>query len=158
MIRSVGALLLLLCAALWGIERGRREKTALRIIAELVNFIEYTREQISNFRTPLLRIYSEYCCEARELEDFFSALRRNDTENAVGLLSERIPKSAYREASLFFSSLGGGYSEGQESLCIAAKARLERIGEEMRESLGEKLRMYRLLPLLLAASLVILLI
>ena len=62
----LGASFFVLSAFIWGRERGLMETEALRLTEGILEFIEYTEEQISTFRTPLLRIYDEFFNEALE--------------------------------------------------------------------------------------------
>ena len=58
----------------------------------------------------------------------------------------------------FADRLGAGYEESQLALCTYTASSLEQSAAEQEQAMGEKLKLYRLLPALAAASAVILLI
>ncbi len=153
-----GAVLFSLAAFLWGRERGRKEEEKLKLLESLISFVTYTEEQITNFKTPLSRIYQDFSDAYLEKEGFVAILRKNGAESAVETLKGKICDSSYKDVSEFAKGLGAGYSEGQKKLCDTTLKRLEKAQKELKESLSERVRMYRLLPVLLAASVIILLI
>jgi hypothetical protein len=79
-------------------------------------------------------------------------------EKATEVLRGKISESAYKDVKVFSKGLGGGYSEGQKKLCEITQKRLEKVLKDQKSSLAERVRMYRLLPVLIAASVIILLI
>ena len=154
----LGAILCSLAAFFWGRERGRLEEEKILIIEGLIFFVTYTEEQITNFKTPLHRIYSDFCEPTLEKIGFISLLQNSGIEKAVEILNGRLSESSYKEVAAFAKGLGGGYSEGQKKLCEITEKRLEKMLKEQKASLSERVRMYRLLPVLIAASVIILLI
>ncbi|MBE6588484.1 MAG: hypothetical protein E7647_08770 [Ruminococcaceae bacterium] len=153
-----GALLLCAAAFLWGRERGRLEEEKLSLLLGFISFVEYTKEQITVFKTPLDRIFSDYCSKELEGMGFIKVLREKGATDAVKLLQGKIPEEAFLEGVQFCSLLGGGYTEGQKKLCEVTLARLEKTADELRALIPGRVRMYRLLPVLIAASVIILLI
>lgn len=158
MTAALGALLFALSAFIWGREKGRQEEEKILLLEALLSFVSYTEEQITNFKTPLSRIYLDFSDPGLERIGFIEALREKGAEAAVEALKGKIPDSSYKDALNFAGGLGKGYSEGQKKLCDITLKRLEVATSELKANLSERVRMYRLLPVLVAASLIILLI
>ena len=158
MIKIFGALLFSLAAYFWGRERGRSEEEKILILEALIFFVDYTQEEITNFKTPLFRIYSDFDNPILQKIGFISLLRNEGVEKATEVLCGKISESAYKDVKVFAKGLGGGYSEGQKKLCEITQKRLEKVLKDQKSSLAERVRMYRLLPVLIAASVIILLI
>ena len=154
----IGASMLFLSCLLWGIERGRRERERLLAIEGLMAFVSYTEEQISTFRTPLNKIYKDFSNKYLDRCGFTSLLSEKGLDVALGSLQRVLSAEVMAEAYSFAASLGGGYSEGQQSLCRYTLSRLEGEKQRLSEGLSEKIKMYRLLPILFAACIIILLI
>lgn len=154
----VGALFLTVAAFVWGRERCKREREKLLALEGLIAFVSYADEQISTFRTPLARIYNDFSNEYFEKSGFLLTMSEKGLESALEHLEGILPSEAMKEARIFASSLGGGFCEGQSALCKYTEKRLEQEATTLRDSLPERLKMYRLLPILFAASVIILLI
>lgn len=153
-----GALIFALSAFFWGREKARHEEEKILLLASLISFVAYTEEQITNFKTPLAGIYLDFSDPCLEKIGFIEALRKNGAEAAIEALKGKIPEGSYKDALAFAGGLGRGYSEGQKKLCDITLKRLEKTVEELKADLSERVRMYRLLPVLVAASVIILLI
>lgn len=154
----LGAIIIIAAAFIWGRERANKEEEKLAILEGLLRFILYVKEEIVSFKTPLARIVEVFSDDALEKSGFSLFLKNHGVVGAEQVLFGKIPKEAYGELSLFLKNLGGGYSEGQSALCDVVYSRLERSRDELSLTLSNRIRMYRLLPVLLAASVVILLI
>ena len=90
----LGAILCSLAAFFWGRERGRLEEEKILILEGLISFIAYTEEQITNFKTPLYRIYSDFCEPTLEKIGFISLLQNSGIEKAVEILKGRLSESS----------------------------------------------------------------
>ena len=75
MTKIFGALLFSLAAYFWGRERGRSEEEKILILEALIFFVDYTQEEITNFKTPLFRIYSDFDNPILHKIGFISLLR-----------------------------------------------------------------------------------
>ena len=147
----------MLCAFFYGLEMSRSEKYSLVLTKALCDFVKFTGQHIENFRTPLPRIYGDYFDESLEREGFCEILCRKGLSEALLLIRNKIPVEVFSEMEKFSLSIGAGYEKGQADLCTYTAQRLENIIQERQEKLSSRLRMCRLLPLLLALSLVLLL-
>jgi len=155
---ALGAGATLAAAISWGMEKCKAENREIGIIEGLCSLAEYAGEQIEIFRSPLGRIYSDFSNAALEREGFLNYLENGDAEGAIDTLKDKVGDEVLGITLSFLQSLGGGYEKGQSALCKSTASRLERILEDKNSLLSEKLKMYRLLPLLIAGSVIILLI
>ena len=158
MTKIFGALLFSIAAYFWGREKGRLEEEKILILEALISFVAYTEEEITNFKTPLFRIYSEFHDSCLDKIGFIPLLRSEGIEKAKDVLKGKISESSFKDVSAFAKGLGGGYSEGQKKLCEITLKRLEKSVKDLKVSLAERVRMYRLLPILISVSVIILLI
>ena len=158
MVSVIGGAVLVICAFYYGIEKSRAEKNSLLLIEALYSFVLHIGQQIETFRTPLPKIYEEYFNEHLEKEGFLQALCERDLFEALLTIRHKLPKDVFFQMESFSRSIGGGYEKEQTDLCGYTAKRLEESMLERRELLGSRLKMYRLLPLLLALCVVILLL
>lgn len=158
MIKIIGAVLLCACSFFWGMEKSREAKSKLLYMEGLIEFVKYTGEQISLFKAPLPKIFESFSNEELKACGFTDALKTGGASVAVKTLKGNIPNDCYTEAENFAKALGNGYCEGQTELCRLTILHLSEHLEKLNESLPGKVRVYRMLPILLAASVVILLI
>lgn len=154
----VGALLFLMAAFLWGRERGKREAQTLYLAEGLYSLADYTQARINSFRTPLFRIFNDFSNGFLEECGFIKSLREEGIVFAVGSIADELPDEVREDVLSFAAGLGGGYCEEQVELCRYTKERLLCFIENAKNTLPARLRMYRLLPVLLASTLIILLI
>lgn len=152
-----GAAMIGTAALFIGREKSEKEVKRLRILEGLLSFISYTEEEIKNFKTPLSQIFEGFSNDVLLECGFILTLRSSGALEAVRYVLPYLSESAARELQSFARGLGGGYTEGQSALCEVTLARLSREAEEIRENLSERVRMYRLIPMLIAASVIILL-
>lgn len=153
-----GAALVIMAAVGWGLERSRAEKERLLILEGLISFVRYAKEQITLFKRPLSGIFESFTNEALERDGFLEILRRDGAYSAACHVRCRLSREDSDTFLQFSRDLGGGYSEGQEALCSLCEKRLSESAEKLKALLPGKLRLYRLIPVLLASSVIILLI
>ena len=154
----LGAVLLGAVSLWWGLEKSREEEKRLHILMGLAAFCRYVGEEIKAYRTPLFKIFSDFENDALSEAGFISLLRNEGITAAVSSLEGITDREVQRELLHFAGELGGGDTESQQTLCTLTLERLERALEEFRLSYTERKRMYKLLPLLLGASVIILLL
>ncbi len=145
-----------MCALLFGMEKSRREREKLKIAEGLLAFVVYVGRQIESFKTPLGRIYSDFYDEGLDALGFCSILQSEGLTDALKKIEDKIPEALAKEMYSFSKGIGAGYEKGQAELCSYTAKVIESSVKSIKEELGDKVRMYRLLPLLLVLSLVIL--
>ena len=158
MISALGGIVLLMCAFSYGIERSRVEREYLLLTEALADFVMYIGQQIETFRTPLYKIYEEYSNERFEKEIFFEVLRAKGFYEALLSIRDKLPRDVFSVLEKFSRAIGAGYEKGQAELCAYTVEGLKKMILERKERYDSRMRMYRLLPLLLALSFVILLL
>ena len=154
----MGAAFVFFCLLFWGNEKTKKEKKKLVVIEGLYSFVSYTSEQIKLFKAPLSHIYKSFTNEELENTGFLQCLCDNGWESACERISVYLTKETESDMKTFFQGIGAGYCESQISLCAMTLSCLERQIDSMRSTLPSKLKMYRVLPILLALSVIILLI
>ena len=158
MIKIAGGVILILCAVLWGRERCAALRKRCEITAALGAFVRYTGERIGSFRDPLDVIFAAYSDKCLEECGFLPVLRESGALAAAKTLSASLTEKDARTFISFADRLGGGYEESQLALCTYTASSLEQSAAGQEQAMGEKLKLYRLLPALAAVSAVILLI
>lgn len=158
MIKIAGGVILILCAVLWGRECCAALRKRCEITAALGAFVRYTGERIGSFRDPLDVIFAAYSDKCLEECGFLPVLRESGALAAAKTLSASLTEKDARTFISFADRLGGGYEESQLALCTYTASSLEQSAAGQEQAMGEKLKLYRLLPALAAASAVILLI
>lgn len=154
----LGAVIVLLATGYWGYDKCKKEKEALMILQGLVSFCDYTEMHIRLFRTPLYDIFEKFSDEYLEDIGFISCLKSGKRDDALNSVSTLLHESGIKVLEEFLLQIGTGYEEDQRALCVYTSEQLRSIEKDLREKLPQKLRMYKLLPILLACSVIILLI
>lgn len=158
MLKLAGAVLVFVAASLYG--RGLCEKTKkkLALLEALEDFISYIGESIETLRLPLGRIFEDYHNAFLEEIGFMELLRRDGLAVAICSIEKDLPPDIFDYMSSFSKTIGGGYAAEQTKLCVLTGQRLQKAWTDMGDQLPGRLKMYRLLPLLAAASVLILII
>ena len=116
------------------------------------------RGSIENLRLPLGRIFDDYHNAFLDQIGFIDILRRDGLAPAVSSIEKELPPDIYDQLCSFAGTIGGGSASEEAKLCDFTKERLQKTGEDMRMQLPARLKMYRLLPLLAAASILLLIL
>ncbi len=153
-----GAIIVLLASGYWGYDKCKKEKEVLRLLQGLAALCDYTEMHIRLFRTPLYDIFGKFSDEYLEDIGFMSSLRSGDVEKTLGLVRCILCEGADKVFGEFLRQIGSGYEEDQRALCTYTCEQLKAYETDLREKLPQRLRMYRLLPVLLACSIIIFLI
>ena len=85
-------------------------------------------------------------------------LRAEGFYEALLSIGDKLPRDVFSVLERLSRSIGAGYEKGQADLCAYTVERLKKKILERHERFASRMRMYRLLPLLLALSFVILLL
>lgn len=158
MIRLAGGVILVVSAVIWGRRQGESVKKRCALTAALCDFVRYTGERIETFREPLCDIFSSYKDDVLSDCGFIAALRESGAAAAVAAIRElMLPEDAAIMES-FAKKLGTTYEAGQRAMCEYTASALGKSARVQKEELSQRLRLFRVLPALAAASAVILFI
>lgn len=154
----LGALIVLFASGYWGYDRCKREKEVLGFLQGLISLCDHTEMHIRLFRTPIYSIFEKFSDGYLENMGFMSYLRSGENEKALDQVRHLLCDRGYTVFCGFLLQIGSGYEEDQRALCTYTSEQLKVLERDIREKLPQKLRMYKLLPVLLACSVIILLI
>lgn len=158
MLKLAGAVLILAAASFYGGSMCEKTKEKLTLTEALSDLISYIGQSIEAFRLPLGRIFDDYQNAFLQKIGFLDILRRDGFAAAVCSVEKALPPEIYDQLCSFAGAIGGGYAPEQAKLCAFTEERLLGACADMRAQLPGRLKMYRLLPLLAAASVLILFI
>ena len=158
MLKLAGGVLLLFSASVCGKNLCEKLRQRLSMVNALADLVTYIGENIETFRMPLPKIFETYENAYLAQIGFLSTARSDGLSAAIRNVKHILPPELYDRMCAFSSSIGGGYAPEQERLCSMTAVRLRQAGAEMQERQTEKIKMYRLLPLLTAASVLILIL
>ncbi len=158
MLKLAGAALVFIAATLYGRGMCEKIKRRLSVVTALDDLISYMRGSIENLRLPLGRIFDDYHNAFLDQIGFIDILRRDGLAPAVSSIEKELPPDIYDQLCSFAGTIGGGSASEEAKLCDFTKERLQKTGEDMRMQLPARLKMYRLLPLLAAASILLLIL
>lgn len=158
MIRLAGGAILVVSAVIWGRRQGESVKKRCAITAALCNFVRYTGERIETFRDPLCDIFSSYRDDVLGECGFIAALKESGAAAAVAAVRDLMCPEDAAIMESFAKKLGATYEAGQRAMCEYTASALQKSAEAQKEELSQKLRLFRVLPALAAASAVILFI
>ena len=135
-----------------------QKKKNLSQTAPQGEFNSYISESIETFRLPLGRIFEDYQNGFLQEIGFLDILRRDGFAAAICSVEKDLPPEMFDQLCTFAGAIGGGYASEQAKLCAFTKERLCGVCANLRTQLPGRLKMYRLLPLLAAASVLLLII
>lgn len=158
MLKLAGAALVFVAAALYGRGLCEKIKRRLALLEAMEDLISYIGESIETLRQPLGRIFEDYQNTFLEKNGFTKILRREGLFAAVCSVQKDLPAEIFDCLSAFSRTIGGGYASEQTKLCILTGQRLQRVRDGMCAQLPGKMKVYRLMPLLAAASVLILIL
>ena len=158
MLKLAGAAIIFAAAFLYGGNMCEKTKKKLALTEALGDFISYIGESIETFRLPLGRIFEDYQNGFLQEIGFLDILRRDGFAAAICSVDKDLPPEMFDQLCTFAGAIGGGYASEQAKLCAFTKERLCGVCANLRTQLPGRLKMYRLLPLLAAASVLLLII
>ncbi len=158
MLKLAGASILFAAAFFYGGNMCEKTKKKLTLIEALGDLISYIGESIETFRLPLGRIFEDYQNGFLQEIGFLDILRRDGFAAAICSVEKDLPPEVFDQLCSFAGAIGGGYASEQAKLCAFTKERLCGACVDLRAQLPGRLKMYRLLPLLAAASVLLLII
>ena len=153
-----GAAIILSASVYWGYDRSKKEKEALLFICGLIALCDFSQMHIKLFRTPKGEIFQKFSDEYLERIGFLTYIREGETQRALALVRGVLDEKGCKAVDDFITMIGSGYEEDQRALCQYTSEQLRDIEGEKQKDLERKLKMYRLLPVLIACSVIILLI
>ena len=145
---------MLFCSGAFATMSLKRERHSVRQLAGFVALLRYVKWQIDAFSTPIPQMLSQ--CEPRVLRDCGIKGAPLDFGEALACAELSLPPTAKRCLFEFSAQLGGSYREEQLRLCEHYVARLQTALDKAREELPKRERLALVLPLSLAAALLLL--
>lgn len=158
MIRLAGGSIVFICALLWGHGRSECLYRRQRLTAALAAFAEFCGERIASFREPLDTIFASFSNDELGKRGILQILRHDGAPAAMRAVMPELDESDAAVILDFSVKIGMGYGEAQKTLCDHTAAALRESARRQEEALADKTRIYRLLPPLAAASVIILLL
>ena len=156
MLKIAGCAVAVFCSAVWGYEKSKTVRFSVRMSESLRDLVKRIGDDIDVLCRPLDEIYSTYSDEILEGTGFLDDLRENGFLRALDTVSDTLPAEAMQILIPFAMRLGGGDRESETALCKRTVMLLTDLIDDKKEKLPEKMKMYRVLPLLCALSVVIL--
>lgn len=158
MLKLAGAALVFTAAAFFGAGMCEKIRNKLALLEALGDLVSYMGESIETFRLPLGRIFEDYQNTFLQEIGFLNILRRDGLAAAICSVEKDLPPEIFDQLCSFAGAIGGGYASEQAKLCAFTKERLCNASSDLRTQLPGRLKIYRMLPLLAAASVLLLII
>lgn len=153
--KIAGSLILLLSSAGVGFELMSVKKERLRQLDELIGLISHIKSNIDYFMTPVNDILSDYTSVSLEDCGFLEIMRKSDLKSAVLSGAARLCDSEIKLLSEFSDNLGVGYKEEEIRLCDYYIQKLTLASEKEKEKIEKNRNMYKYIPVLCAASIIL---
>ena len=148
--------LILLSAVFYGWTKIYAERNKLKETSAFYDFIRYIRDNIEHFSKPLPEICKNYQNQYFTKRGLSSQIERCGIKSAleayVFLMSEEDTDTVLQ----FAREIGGGYREDELRLCDYTLKRLEGSIAAQKGEIKNKEKMYKTIPVLLAASVILL--
>lgn len=156
--KIIGALILLLCSVGYGFIRIREERRAAAEVEAFAGLIRTVRENIAHYMKPLPEIFASCSGGILEENGFLPLCREKGIRAAWREVPMKLTPKLRTVTEDFVSRIGGGYREDELHLCDYTLEQFEKAEKEMRTELGNREKLYRTIPPLLALSAVLLFI
>ncbi len=151
-------LVLMLAAVAAGAVLEKSRTGAIHVLESLCALMAYIGDSIEAFGTPLCEITAEYHSALLDEYSFGEVLRRDGLAAAVGEHSLPLAHTAERVLEEYAGCAGHSYRAGELAACRMCHKRLSECLAEERREFERTRRLYRYLPPLAAALLILLLL
>ena len=158
LLRTTGAVLILLAAGGWGMREIREGRRRLREMDAALRFVRHIRENIDRLARPLPQIYASWEDPALVSNGFLDLLWSEGMEAAVEGAAWSLSDAERAILRDLAAQLGRGFREEQTALCRYAEDGLADALERLKKETGDRERLWRSIPLLAALSLILLLL
>lgn len=156
-IRLTGCGIMIFTAFLWGRKRAEREEYSLKLLADFIAFVRYTRENIIHTKTPIPDICREYETDIYEMREFLADSEKNGICAAWDKHSAMLPQKAQKAVQRFVSNIGFGYDDEDKELCEYTLNILGGLFAELKSKTDERRKMWYTLPPLFVSSIILIL-
>lgn len=154
----VGAGIVILSALFISTGLIRDYKNNLRELESLYDMILYIRDNIEHFMKPLPDIFRTYTNEYLESCGFLPSVRQTDLRQAWNGQTFAIDGEANILITDFIHTIGSGYRTEELRLCEYTLGRLRGIIDKSRAESGNKIKLYKTVPMMFALSVILILI
>lgn len=155
MLQLMGIVLLITAGVCFGLSVRRSERSRIALLASSATLIRHARRKIDLFGTPTANLFSDFS------EGFDEETRRALTEKPLSeALMEVVEKLGNDGEALgkFAREIGNGYKDDAIRLCDYCIAVIEDRHTAAVSRYGTHKRLYLVLPLLFAVSVIVLLL
>lgn len=148
MIKFVGCLLILLSSVAIGYYFEKNYKDKILFLQEIIDLINYTKNQIEFFSTPINEIYSIFQNKSKRITDIIAG--------NLNVINESFRNQEY--LLNYFNEIGKGYKSEQIKLCDYTINEAKKDLNDFKLDLPKRIKIIRSLSLFIGASIVILLV
>ena len=145
--KILGCVIILIASILCAFKYEKAIKEKVTNIEELINFINYIKNQIEYFSRPLTEIYLSYEKKSKFIEEIIDGAERTDTSSPIN-----------KTVSEFFSSIGKGYKKEEIKLCDYTIEQLYTYLTSLKLEMPNKIKVFRSISLFIGVCTIILLI
>lgn len=158
MLKIIGAIIIISVGIFFSSKLCKEQTSKLSVASSLIDFTEHIRASIYTSRLPLDEIFSTFTAPALADCGFEYQLNQNGLNAALCTVSPTVSPRSMAVLENLASGLGGINTDIQLRLCEETVTVLREEYSKQKEFFSEKKKMYRALPILLAASVVILML
>lgn len=133
-------------------------KRRIEVLDALCKLIEYIKQNIDTFGTPVGEIVAHYGYSVLDKYAFGDAMRKDGLCSAAVQKLLPIGEEAQNDLAAFAENIGEGYRDEEVRRCGYYLSRFEAHLAEEKEHYAKNIPLYRYLPLLAGVSALILLI
>lgn len=155
MLKVIGAALILFAGVHTSYKLTAELKDKVEVISALADLTDHIGRCIYTERLPQSDIFRSFSSKALEKYGFIIQLNRNGLISALETVKKLIPQNTEQAITTLAIRLGGINTDTQIKLCNETSKLLREEYNKQKNSYLDKRKMYRSLPILLAASIII---
>ncbi len=133
----------------------REARVRLSELEAVISLIAFIRQNIDTFASPVDTIASSWSCSVKGAKHFSDAVRKDGLKAAVYGGHVSLSADARNDIETFAENIGKGYRDEEVKRCEYYLARFEGYLASARESFERCRPLYRYVPFVCAASIII---
>lgn len=154
-VKTIGAVSVVGAAFFYGRIMVRELRRKIKLLSSFLEFVIFISENIEYFLKPIPDIIAEYRGEYLVECGFIKEAVERGLDCAWSKISASVGGEAKEILHGYFTAVGSGYADEEKRLSEYTIERLGRILESERAAVADREKIYRTVPVMLAASVVL---
>ncbi|MBE7043740.1 MAG: hypothetical protein E7399_09685 [Ruminococcaceae bacterium] len=157
-LRLIGLTIMIGSAVYYSVTLVRRAKRRIQQTEELCNLILYIKNNIEAFMTPVQDIIASFSSRDEEISYFLGQAMQNGLFDSAANATLGISKEGMVLFNEFACRVGKNYKDEEIRMCEYYYNELSSLLKREKEETGQRMKMYKTLPVMSAISIALMLV